>query len=240
MRVAMIALAVSLAACSPGSEAHGDKDARASGSATSRSFAASGFTSVELHGPDDVQIRNGSNFSVRAEGPSDVLDRLEVRVDGGALKIGREGKSWNWGESKGAKIFVTLPRLTGATIAGSGNMDIDRGEGQFAGAIAGSGDLKIGTLNATATSLSIKGSGDITASGGSLGRLNAAIAGSGDIDARGARAQAADISIAGSGNVRAQVHGNAAVNLMGAGDVELTGGAQCTVARVGSGEAHCS
>jgi len=36
------------------------------------------------------------------------------------------------------------------------------------------------------------------------------------------------------------VKGGAAVSIVGSGDVELTGGAKCSISAVGSGEAHCS
>ncbi|MBL7599390.1 DUF2807 domain-containing protein, partial [Escherichia coli] len=69
-----------------------------------------------------------------------------------------------------------------ASVSGSGNMSVDKAEGAFRGAIAGSGNLGIATLAATDADLSIAGSGDLTVAG-TVNRLNASIAGSGDIDA---------------------------------------------------------
>ena len=42
----------------------------ATGSGASRSFAVTDFTGVDLRGSDDVDVRVGGAFSVRAEGPS--------------------------------------------------------------------------------------------------------------------------------------------------------------------------
>ena len=47
-------------------------------------------------------------------------------------------------------------------------------------------------------------------------------------------------SIAGSGNVRGQATGTADVSIMGSGDVTLTGGAKCSINKMGSGSANCS
>jgi len=40
--------------------------------------------------------------------------------------------------------------------------------------------------------------------------------------------------------VNAQASGTANVNIMGSGDVTLTGGAKCSVTKAGSGDARCS
>jgi len=40
--------------------------------------------------------------------------------------------------------------------------------------------------------------------------------------------------------VTAQATGTADVSIMGSGDVELTGGAKCTVSKAGSGDVRCS
>jgi hypothetical protein len=238
MRELWIIALLPLAACQSNWEK--GQAAQPSGSGASRSFAASGFTSVELRGPDDVEVKTGGNFAVTAEGDPAVLDQLDIRVDEGTLRVGRKDRNdWSMRGSKGVKIRVTMPRLTGASVAGSGNLTADRGEGTFGGAIAGSGNLDIGELRATTADLSIAGSGDLRVAG-SAEKLSAAIAGSGDIDAKGLTAAGADISIAGSGNVLGTVKGQASVSIVGSGDVELGGGAKCEVSKLGSGEVRCS
>lgn len=243
MRIAMICAALlPLAACGNHDQQREGTAATPSGTGSTRSFAVNNFTGVELRGPDDVQVRVGPAFSVRAEGATEDLDRLDIRVVDGKLRVERKDQGFNWGgnhSSKGVKVFVTLPRIDSASVMGSGDMDVDRAEGNFSGAIAGSGDLKIAQLQATRADLAIAGSGDLTAVG-QTGALSASIAGSGDIEASGLTATSADVSIAGSGNVRATVNGNANVSIVGSGNAELGGGAKCTVSKMGSGEARCS
>lgn len=239
---ALLILAASplvLAACQSNWEREG-RSAEASGEGTTRSYDARDFTKVEVAGPDDVEVRAGDAFSVTAEGDAKTLDRLEIKVSGGTLSVGRKKQAgWHWGDGHGAKVRVTLPRLTGATVAGSGNLDADRAEGDFFGSIAGSGNLSVAALNATAADLSIAGSGELKVAG-QAAELSASIAGSGDVDAKGLSATSADITIAGSGSVRGTVKGPAKVSIIGSGDVELGGGASCSVTRMGSGDARCS
>lgn len=236
MRPFAFAMILPLIACSPGNAESGDA-VEARGSGPSRTFDVADFTGVELRGADDVDVRVGPAFSVRAQGPSDELDKLDIRRDGETLKVGRKRSSW--GRSEGVKVFVTMPRIASAAVAGSGDMAVDRIEGRrFNGAVAGSGNLSLGTVGVDEAELSIAGSGDLTGAGRAR-RLEMNIAGSGDIDARGLTAAEAAVSIAGSGNARARVNGPAQVNIVGSGDAELGPGARCTTSKMGSGEARC-
>lgn len=229
-----------LAACTVYAE-DGGAGAPAAGSGSTRSFAVRDFTGVTLRGSDDVDVRVGSTFSVRAEGPSAELDKLRIERVGDMLRVGRKNRiGFIWGgDHRGVTVFVTMPRIAAAQIAGSGNLTVDRVEGaDFDGGVAGSGNLKVGQLTATRAKLSIPGSGEITAKG-QVGQLTVDLAGSGNIDAAGLRARAATVSLAGSGNVRAEVVGAATVSLVGSGDVDLGRAAKCTTTKVGSGEVHC-
>lgn len=237
MRPIAYLMLLPLVACSAGNAKSGDA-VEARGSGPVRTFPVSGFTKVELRAADDVDVRVGPAFSVRAEGAPEELDLMEIVRDRDTLKIGRRSGGSRWG-GKGVKVFVTMPRLTAAAVGGAGDMTVDRVEGdRFAGAIAGSGNLSVGAIRVEAAELSIAGSGDLTGAGRTK-RLQMNIAGSGDIDARQLDASEAEVSIAGSGNARARVNGPAEVNIVGSGDAELGGGARCTTNKMGSGTARC-
>ena len=236
MRPLALLAVLPLVACS-GAGYSADRDAPG----IVRSYTLADFDTVAATGPDDVEIHVGPAFSVRARGAPDVLDRLEIVKDGSSLKIGRKpGSSWNGGGSHGARIVVTLPRLAAAATKGSGDIAIDRVEGDaFRGSASGSGDLTVAALSVRSLGLSVTGSGTITAAGlAGTGALS--IAGSGNIAAPDLRISTATVSVTGSGDVRAKVVGTASLQLTGSGDITLTGGARCTIAKAGSGEARCS
>ncbi len=242
MRYLMILAALPLVACGPVSASGRDGEGVApSGGGTARNFAVGDFTGVELAGADDVDVTVGGAFSVRAEGPAEDLDKLDIRRDGSTLKVGRKRNAAGWSRSKGkgVTIHVTMPAIRSASLAGSGNLSVDRVQTQdFEGNLSGSGDLKLGRLAATTASFNIAGSGAIGASG-QVGALNIAIAGSGDVDAPGLKANEARVSIAGSGNVAAEVNGRAKISIMGSGDVTLGGRPQCETSKMGSGSVRC-
>ncbi len=207
-------------------------------SATSRNFAVAGFTAVELAGSDDVEVRVGPAFSVRAEGPAAVLDRLIIERRGEALWVSREPGRWSW-SGQGARVFVTMPRIAAAKLSGSGNLNVDRVSGpQFAVASKGSGNLRIGALAVDRAEFAAVGSGVVRAAG-TAGEINVALKGSGDVDLGGLVARSGQIALSGSGNVRARVNGPAQVALSGSGDVDLGPGARCQVVKAGSGEVRC-
>ena len=241
MNFLALGLIIPLAACS--FSWNGDDEgsgAAASGAGTARTFQVTDFDQIDLRGSDDVDVRVGTGFSVRAEGPSEQLDRLKIDRDGETLKIGRKnGTNFGWSKGAKVKVYVTLPRLTDATVTGSGNMAVDRVEGSgFAGGIAGSGNLDIAALRVDAAKFSIAGSGTARARG-SARDLKVEIAGSGDLDGTALQAQSAEVEIAGSGSVRAVVDGSAKVEMMGSGDVDLGPKSRCTISKMGSGSVRC-
>lgn len=207
--------------------------------AAERRFDLSGFDQVAVAGSDDVVIRQGSGFAVVASGEAADLDRLDVRVDKGVLKIGRKSGSWSW-SGKDVTIAVTLPALHGLSLAGSADVQVDKGGGdRFDMQLAGSGTLRLASLDTRTANVTVSGSGDVKVAG-RCGALNVKMAGSGDADLAGLACTNAAISVAGSGNVNAHATGQASIRVAGSGDVRVSGGARCTRKVAGTGNVTCS
>ncbi|RIA44008.1 putative autotransporter adhesin-like protein [Hephaestia caeni] len=248
MRLLPLLAMLPLVACSGQSDATdatsttaaGGDPVTAQGTGTSRNYDVTGFDQIDLRGPDDVDVRVGAAFAIQATGPADLLDKLEIVRDGDTLKVGRRGNSFSWGgEGRAIKIMVTMPAIRGASVAGSGNLSVDRVEGDdFAASASGSGDMTIGAIKTRSASFSVAGSGDINAAG-TTGAVKMNITGSGDIDAERLAATTGNIAVQGSGEVEATVTGNAKVSVTGSGDVEVHGGAKCDVSKMGSGDVRC-
>ncbi len=245
MRAAiLLASVLALAACNVSGHARDkdDYDDGPAGPTIKRNYALSGFERIDLAGSPDVIVTVGPAASVSAEGDQKTLDRLDIRVENGELKIGRK-KQGGWFHSdmrlRPVTIRVSLPKLAAASIAGSGDMRIDKVEGErFGGEIAGSGDMEIAALKVGAADFSIAGSGGMKASG-TAASSNVSIAGSGDVDTAGLAARTAKISVMGSGNVSANASESADISVMGSGDVTMTGTARCTTHKMGSGDIRC-
>lgn len=239
MRIAIAAVSMLvLAACN---HARGE-EAKATGSGGERSYQVGDFQRVSLAGANDVIVTVGGAASVRAVGDSEALDKLEIRVADGELIVGnRNQKGWSWSSGKHkATIYVTMPSLTAASVAGSGDLEVDRVEGdRFQGAITGAGDLTLAALKVGEADFSIAGSGGIKAVGSS-DKAKVSIAGSGSVSADGFQATDANVSIAGSGSASLKATATASVMILGSGSADIAGGAKCSVTRMGSGRADCA
>jgi hypothetical protein len=240
MRAALLLTSVlALAACNMSADAQRNDD-RPRGPTTQRSYNLTGFTGVSLAGSQDVIVRVGPAHSVRADGEAEMLDRLDIQVEGGSLRIGMKKGNWmDFGSRSNTTIHVTLPTLEAAAIAGSGDMRIDRVEGnRFSASVSGSGDLSIEAVRVADAEFAVTGSGAIRASGNAQ-RASSSVTGSGDMDLGGLETGTAAMAIVGSGDIRARVMQQANVSIMGSGDVSISGPAKCSVTKKGSGDVRC-
>lgn len=213
-----------------------------SGAESTRSFAVGTFNAVSLEGSDNVRVLRGATISVTATGPQAVLDRLNIRVERNTLKIDRKPGRSNWlrGNYGDAMITVTMPSITAAGVAGSGDMTVDRADGErFGAAVEGSGNLKVGSIAVKRAQLAAEGSGNLTIAGTANDAAMAA-EGSGNIEARGLVSQTATIAVEGSGDISATVRGRATIAVEGSGNVDVTGTDNCAIVKDGSGSARCA
>jgi hypothetical protein len=211
----------------------------------SRNYSVGNFQQIEVAGPYDVEVRTGANASVSARGSEKLLERTVVEVQGDKLLIHAENNHsffhFGWSHRGEAKFTVTVPQLSGATIAGSGDIRIDKVSGQnFEGTVTGSGGLEVAAMNVQQLKLAVAGSGGVKAGTGTAQAAQYDIAGSGDIDAGALDARDLKATIAGSGGIKAHSSGTADVSIMGSGDVDVSGGAKCKISKAGSGDVHCS
>lgn len=238
-------IAAAVIAASAATSACGQMHDEGAGPTVSRNYQVGNFQEIEVAGPYEVTVRTGGNPSVSGQGSQKLLDRTVVEVRGDKLVIRPQEQNhffnWSWGSHGKADFTVTVPQLSAATIAGSGDIQVDNIRGdRFDGAVAGSGGLNLGSVEVGSLKLSIGGSGSAKASAGKVQTADYSIGGSGDIDAGAVQTQQAKVSIAGSGSVKAHATSTADVSIMGSGDVDVSGGAKCSVSKAGSGDVRCS
>ena len=229
------AAVIGLAACNVSA---GKSETREVGDSTSRQYQVGAFSKIEVAGPYDVTVTTGKGPAVAATGGANLLDETEVEVKGDTLIIRPKKKiSLRWRGGK-ASFTVSTQALTAAAIAGSGDIKVDKGTGDFVGEVAGSGSLDVAEVKAGKASFDIAGSGSVRAAG-TAERTEVGIAGSGNVDGSQLVARTAAVSIAGSGGVLLQATESAEVDIAGSGNVDISGGAKCKVSKAGSGNVTC-
>lgn len=202
------------------------------------------FEKISTVGPYNVIVTKGDAYTVRAQGDPRAIALLEWVVDDGVLEIRPRGNyrngGFNWSRFGSVNFFITAPNLEAVSLAGSGNVRIDRIEGgDFEGNIAGSGELFIADMQVQDAEFSIVGQGNITAAG-TAEDTTVNIGGSGEIQASALRSKEASIRIGGSGDVAMAVSNEADVTVLGSGGVNIMGTTNCSVTRVGSGDVNCN
>ena len=236
MRSAIIGAVLVLGACTSHAQENGGPRAT-----SQRDFQVGQFQAVSLQGSHDVIVTVGGAPSVRAEGDAEAIERLDIRVENGTLKIGsRSDRRWfSFRSHRGVTIHVTAPSLNGASIQGSGDMRVDRVQAEaFEAEIAGSGDMQIAALQARRASFAVAGSGDIRAAG-TAEESDVSIAGSGNVALERLQTRRTSVSVAGSGDVSVRATEAVEGSVMGSGNVIVHGSARCSISKMGSGDVHC-
>ena len=122
-----------------------------------RNFEIGSFDRLDIAGPFDVEVRTGEEHGVEAEGPQEALQSLSVTTEDNVLVISCADR-----DADEISIVVTMAQLRDASLAGSGDVSIDRVKGEaFECANCGSGDLKLDEIDVETLALSMTGSGDV-------------------------------------------------------------------------------
>ena len=209
--------------------------------AAERAFPVGAFDRLAVEGSPNVAVTTGRAPGVHASGSADALDKLDIRVEGGTLRIGtKRGVSWSWRDSGGVRVAVTVPMLRGVDVSGSSDVNVDRVKApDFAANTSGSGSVRVAALDVDRASFATSGSGGMEAAG-RCGAGTVKVAGSGDMKLGALRCETLSASVAGSGSVDAFATRTATLATMGSGDITVAGGARCAVSTAGSGTARCS
>lgn len=171
------------------------------------------FTAVGLAVNGDIIISKGPQ-SVKVVGEAKAINNLELEVKKNTWNIGFVEKMKNY---KKLTFYITMPEVTGLSIAGSGTITSEDSFDNL-------GKLKI----------SIAGSGDISFKG-SVNELEVSIAGSGDANVDKIEAEKVTVSIAGSGDAYVHARENLKVSIAGSGDVHYKGRPHVKSSVAGSG-----
>lgn len=199
--------ALALCACSPVFGVQG------SGVEASESRSVEPFDRIELDGSADVIVHVGKTQSVTVRCDDNLLEHVRTRVVHRTLEIGMD--SGTWFIKKGLRVEISVPRLEGAEIAGSG-------------------DVAVQDLDADTFEVSIAGSGHVGAAGRAE-RLTVEIAGSGDVELYSVAAKSASVEIAGSGSAGVSASEELDASIFGSGSVRYRGEPRVTRKVAGSG-----
>lgn len=206
---------------------------------TTRDFPVGAFTAVHLDAHFDVVVNIGDPTSVRAQGVPEALDLLDIRVEGSRLIAGVK-PNVQWPANARVTVTVTTPTLTAAELSGSGDMRIGPVQADaLTIGVDGSGEINVPELTVKRLEISSSGSGDVQA-GGAADDAVIKLDGSGEADLEQLSVKRAEVSMDGSGDLDLMATETVSGSKSGSGELEVSGGAACSVSNSGSGDVTCS
>lgn len=235
-----------------------DRCERGSGNLTTETRSVGSFTSIELKGSSDVEVRKSSDgdFKVEVYEYANVQSYIVTEVANNELVI--KNQDGTCVKNSRAKITVYMPDpLYKTYLSGSGNIDInaeflDLNEANLSGSgdinvnyptnpnsflayLSGSGEIEIANCNSQSLDAQLGGSGDITVKGGTTSNLIANLTGSGNIELYSLSATAANCTLTGSGNIEVNASSTLSATLSGSGNITYMGSPAVTQNKTGSG-----
>ncbi len=131
-------------------------------SQSSRTFSASGFNRLSMGSSFKIEVKQGSSFSVTAEGRNEDLADLESTVSGGTFKLRYKSNGWNKNR-KTVNVNITMPNLQGVDFSGASNAHVSRFSGVKNFDIEVSGASKVNIdLVADKVSMDLSGASSLT------------------------------------------------------------------------------
>jgi len=195
----------------------------------------SGVSGIELRGPIELVIKQGTVESLTLHTDDNIAPLIETNVDNGLLHIGvRPGASFRTRHAIGTT--VELVRLGALQILGPGDVNCDELDtDRIEISMGGAGEVRVESLHAAAVAVRLQGSGTVHLAG-SAARQDYVVEGAGDIDAEELAGRAVVVRIAGSGKAKIWATQSLSVDIAGSGDVHYRGQPALTTSVHGTGK----
>ncbi|UKN01075.1 DUF2807 domain-containing protein [Paracrocinitomix mangrovi] len=183
------------------------------------------FSQIELASQGTVYVTQSSDYNVKVEASSNLMEILETKVVGSKLIIEtKKGKCIKGNEE--INYYISAPEISALIISGSGNILAEDGinANNMKFTISGSGDITANNLDVNDVKATISGSGSIYAhSTNTVETSDLTISGSGNIDMYEMPTKDVDCNISGSGSCYVNAIETLKVNISGSGDVVYIG-----------------
>jgi len=183
----------------------------------------SSFSRVSIGISGDVELREGSQSSIKIQASGVDLNEIETEVLGDKLRIRWKRGYRNWRRRTNVKIWLTYKSLRGVSVSGSADVfakSVIRGNDLYL-RISGSGNFE-GQIAVKNLETRISGSGRLDISGSANSQM-IGISGSGSVRAFDLKSNSAEVRISGSGNARLSVKDALTAKISGSGSVRYKG-----------------
>ncbi|MEO1647107.1 MAG: head GIN domain-containing protein [Chloroflexota bacterium] len=197
-------------------------------SVPTESYNVSDFDSISLAGMGDLEITVGETESLTITTDENLLQYLEVAVEGSTLNI-RTQNGITIAQVTELNYAVTVTDLEAIDLSGAGTITLsDLTTESLVVDISGAGEATLSDLDLDNLSIEISGAGEATLSGEADDFL-VDISGAGSINAYNLETVTADVEISGAGEANVQVSESLTGDLSGAASINYRGNATVDV-----------
>ena len=186
---------------------------------------------------DVIYTQSSGGQDVEIYAPDNLVDYIDVRVEGGVLKVGFKSPRNNFsinGKHK-KEVRVSAPAVNSLKASSSGDIIIKNGlktsgkvtvkassSGDVTGSTISCGDVSVKNLNAADVSADASSSGDVILAG-ICENASYRASSSGDVKAKGMKAVNVTASASSSGDVECYVTGSLTAKASSSGEVAYKG-----------------
>lgn len=206
-----------------------------------RTYIVTDFDTVRLEAPIAVGVQTRRGVTARGEGDADLLERVELLVQGRVLTIRLKPSPFEGRKSDNgtARLLLTTSQLKRAHLSGPGTLAVEGMAGQSAELVAaGSGALTAAGVDADTFSVALQGSASVKIAGKAR-KATFMSSGNGAIDASALSATDLEVTAQGNGAVQGMATRSAKVTAIGPASVSIDGRPACTVRHAGGGTVSC-
>ncbi|MCB0374876.1 MAG: DUF2807 domain-containing protein [Sinomicrobium sp.] len=223
--IATLCISIFLIAISANAQWRGSNEkVKGNGSMVTKERKTADYDAISVAGSFDVELVAGTEGNIVINAEENLIPHIETEVKNNTLKIGvEEGYSLHPGRNHKMLITVPFKDISKVSLAGSGDVMSKNPikADSFTASIAGSGDMDL-EVNASQVKGSVAGSGDLRLKG-STTDFECSIAGSGDVYAFDLMAENVEASVSGSGDARVYCNGALKARVVGSGDITYKG-----------------
>lgn len=194
-----------------------------SGRATTTDYDFSDFTKVNISSAFESEITQGESYATSVTVDDNIVEYLDVRVDGDTLHIGLKPRISLGFRNTTLSAQITMPDLEGLDLSGAtrtqlrGFSNTRPAEVELSGASQLRGDITTGEMR-----LNASGASTVELEG-STGRLDVEASGASTVRLEDFTAEDANVRVSGASNVTVNTSGRLTGEASGASTVSYTG-----------------
>lgn len=187
---------------------------------TTKTYDYSGFTEIEIESTFKAKIVQSDAFKVEVTCNEDLVEHLEIELEGDKLEIGIKG----WKGSKSApSVEIHLPVLTSLEVSGASEASVEQFEGKELSLETSGASSVTADLNYTKISAEISGASDLGLSG-KTNKMELYLSGASNFKGKGMLVTDELLfDASGASNAHCQVDGDMYLKLSGASSLNYSG-----------------